>query len=209
MGEINQPSVGAENILQAAKDLFAERGFDSVSIAHIADQAGSSKANIFHHFGSKDGLYMAVLRQATERATAHFQRAVSLDAPQAERVESAILGSLSVLFEDPERARLIFREVLESNSSRGETLARDVFTEEFTILTRLFADAQQRGVCANPVEPAFLAFLMVASNVMLFHCQNVLRHLPGADFVDDQRRYAGMLRAVLMWVSEPEELPCA
>lgn len=208
MSRTSHHVAGAENILRAAKDLFAERGFDAVSIAQIAEHAGSSKANVFHHFGSKDGLYFAVIRQATERATAHFQKAVSLDAPQAKRVESAIRGSLSVLFEDEERARLIFREVTESGPSRGETLAKDVFREEFTTLTRLFADAQRRGVCGERIEASFLAFLLVASNVMLFHCQHVIRHLPGGGFVDDQDRYTAMLRDVLMQSVSPEPQAC-
>lgn len=187
-----------QDILRAAKDLFAKRGYDAVSMAAIAARAGVSKANIFHHFDNKEGLYFAVIRTAVDRATVHFQRAVALEAEPAVRVESAIRGSLSVLFEDAERARLIFREVLESGASRGEALANGVFGKEFTTLSGLFEDLQKHGRCAPRLPPSFLAFLLVANNVMLFHTRHVLRHLPGGDFADDEEEYIAMLRDVLL-----------
>lgn len=48
-------------LIDVALRLFARRGVDGVSIAEIAVAAGASKANVMHHFGSKDGLYAACL----------------------------------------------------------------------------------------------------------------------------------------------------
>lgn len=48
-------------LTDVALHLFARRGVDGVSIAEIAVAAGASKANVMHHFGSKDGLYAACL----------------------------------------------------------------------------------------------------------------------------------------------------
>ncbi|HEY9135168.1 MAG TPA: helix-turn-helix domain-containing protein, partial [Pseudomonadales bacterium] len=60
-------SEGAQNILLAAEELFAEQGFSAVSINAIAQRAGISKANIFHHFENKDALYLAVLSNASQQ----------------------------------------------------------------------------------------------------------------------------------------------
>ena len=48
-------------LIDVALHLFARRGVDGVSIAEVAVAAGASKANVMHHFGSKDGLYAACL----------------------------------------------------------------------------------------------------------------------------------------------------
>ena len=48
-------------LVDVALELFARRGIDGVSIAEVAMAAGASKANVMHHFGSKDGLYAACL----------------------------------------------------------------------------------------------------------------------------------------------------
>ncbi|MDO5610150.1 MAG: TetR/AcrR family transcriptional regulator [Pseudomonadota bacterium] len=49
-------------ILEAAKQLFAEQGFDGVSMDAIARQAGVSKLTVYSHFGDKDGLLRAVVQ---------------------------------------------------------------------------------------------------------------------------------------------------
>lgn len=44
-----------------ALELFARRGIDGVSLSEIAVAAGVSKANVLHHFATKDGVYAACL----------------------------------------------------------------------------------------------------------------------------------------------------
>ena len=65
-----KPGVGAAAILEAAIPLFAERGFEAVALSAIAERAGVCKSNIFHHFGSKELLYVAVVRHGGTRRSA-------------------------------------------------------------------------------------------------------------------------------------------
>jgi len=51
-------------ILRVAGDLFQARGYAAVSLSDIAAGVGVTKATILHHFGSKEGLYAAVMRQS-------------------------------------------------------------------------------------------------------------------------------------------------
>ena len=50
-----------DDILRAARDLFAARGYDGASLRAIAAQAGVDPALIRHFFGDKDGLFAATL----------------------------------------------------------------------------------------------------------------------------------------------------
>ena len=52
-------SAGELSILDAAVRLFSESGYDGVSMRRIAEEAGVSKANIYHHFASKEALNFA------------------------------------------------------------------------------------------------------------------------------------------------------
>ena len=54
-------------VLSTAMELFARRGIDGVSIADIAAAAQMSKANVLHHFGTKDQLYRACLEEVDGR----------------------------------------------------------------------------------------------------------------------------------------------
>ena len=65
-----------ERILDAARSLFASRGFEAVTMGEVAEQAGVVRATVFNHFGSKGALVEAITegvfdywaRHARERA---------------------------------------------------------------------------------------------------------------------------------------------
>ena len=58
-----------EQILDAALDEFARRGYDRTSMREIARQTGLSQAGLLHYFSTKEELFLAVLRRRDDRAT--------------------------------------------------------------------------------------------------------------------------------------------
>ncbi len=53
-----------KRIMNAAADLFAEQGVEAVSLKEILERAGQSNESAIHyHFGSREGLVLAILRQ--------------------------------------------------------------------------------------------------------------------------------------------------
>jgi len=50
-------------LLDAARKVFTERGFSEASIADIVDQAGSSVGSLYHHFGGKSELFIALWQE--------------------------------------------------------------------------------------------------------------------------------------------------
>jgi TetR/AcrR family transcriptional regulator len=116
-------------ILDAAETLFAERGFEAVSLHEIGDAAGLSGGTPNYFFGSKQDLYVAVLErvfvdreEATTRAFEPVRawcksaRGGSLRQPLTRAIESY----MSFLLARPAFVRLIVREELRG----GEGLRR-------------------------------------------------------------------------------------
>ncbi len=56
-----------EKLLDAAVDLFSSNGFGGTSIRDIARLTGMTVPNIYYHFGSKEGLLVAILERATKQ----------------------------------------------------------------------------------------------------------------------------------------------
>ncbi|MEX0606748.1 MAG: TetR/AcrR family transcriptional regulator [Halofilum sp. (in: g-proteobacteria)] len=193
-----QRSAGRDEILAAATDLFGESGYDGVSMSAIAQRAGISKANVFHHFGSKDALYLEVMRAARAYFEPGTERLIEQNQDFGEQLRELIGRDFARMREHPDLARLILREILESGPSRGQALASEVFGEHFAELTGLFEQAQRQGGLARDIPPALIATLAIACNTMLFQSQHLLRHLPGVDFVDDGERYATLVARVLL-----------
>lgn len=192
------PAPGRGEILAAATDLFAESGFDGVSMNAIACRAGTSKANVFHHFGCKDALYLETMRQACAAFEPVLDGLDRAGDDFAARVHRFVREDIRQMFAEPDRTRLILREVLESGPSRGRELASEVFDQHFSRLVEMFRAGQRAGAFGDDVPPALAASMAIACNVFLFQSQHVLRHLTGVDFVDDPDRYAELVAHVLL-----------
>jgi TetR/AcrR family transcriptional regulator len=198
---VSQPpqnqSAGRDEILRAATDLFAESGFDAVSMNSIAVRAGTSKANVFHHFGSKDALYLAVMRDACGRFETSIDAFEGEDRDFAQRLSGFVREDLQAMAAQSDYSHLILREILDSGPRRGQALATEVFDQAFGRIVAVLEQAQARGEVSAEVPPALAASMLLACNVFMFQSQHVLKYLPGVDFVDDPERYAALVGRVL------------
>ena len=71
-----------DRLLDAAKRLFAERGFAGASVRDICTEADAGRNLIHHYFGSKEGLYQAILTEFSEN-TFDVQLRVIAGIPQS------------------------------------------------------------------------------------------------------------------------------
>lgn len=69
MEKISRDKRGArrEALLQAAAAVFFEQGYAAASIDAIIERAGGSKRNIYNAFGSKEGLFAAIVEQSADQ----------------------------------------------------------------------------------------------------------------------------------------------
>jgi len=108
-----------DQFLEAATQLFAERGFYGVSLANIADQLGLTKQALIHHFGTKEKLYGHVLAQISDRFLGAVHTAQQAPLNPEQRVHAFFAGFYAHSMDNPEDTRLILRELLD-NRQRAE-----------------------------------------------------------------------------------------
>lgn len=53
-------------LLLAARELFAERGFEATTVRDIARRAGANPAMVYRYYGNKDGLFQAAIGEVTQ-----------------------------------------------------------------------------------------------------------------------------------------------
>lgn len=186
------------HILECAKRLFAARGFNGTSISDIAKASGVSKANIFHHFESKEGLYLATIASIVERA-----KDVSSPSDAEGRDVVAFFQELAVAeqrraAEDPEGVLLTLREILSGDPQRSRVLAKEIFAENFNRLVDLIRHEQENGRLRADVDPALAATLLRSANVFYWMGREVLRHMPGVNFAEDGDAYARRTTELLL-----------
>jgi len=100
---------GREKVLDAGRELFAQRGYHATSIAEIGERAGIAKSVLYHHFGSKAGLYEAIVDAETDALVARVGEAVPSDAG-APRLRAGVDAYLGFLAERPDSWRLLLRD---------------------------------------------------------------------------------------------------
>ncbi|MFZ5897886.1 MAG: TetR/AcrR family transcriptional regulator [Bacillota bacterium] len=139
------PVVSQQRILDAAREVFAEVGFDAARVDEIARRADINKRMLYHYFGSKENLYAEVLRlsvkDAWERAET-FLAAKSVDI--VECATSAISAYFWYLVEHPEFIRL-----MEWESLQGGRHARRLFPDSFAPGMHQLEEALKDGVAAG------------------------------------------------------------
>lgn len=187
-----------ERILATAERLFAEHGFDAVSMHTIAEQAGVSKANVFHHFISKNELYIAVLRHACRDAGQHLDDLGSEDAPLAERLGKFARAHLASLLEHGQTTRLSLRELLNDDLRQSQELAEKVYGEKFARFVAILRAGQEAGELRADIDPAMVATVLIGANVFFFEARDVLRHLPEVKFSEQPEHYSTMLADLLL-----------
>ncbi len=193
-----QPDTVAR-ILAAAEELFSRRGFDAVSMNDIAEAADVSKANIFHHFESKNALYHAVVRNACADSIERLQQLQHEDSAVPGQLADFAGKHLKSLLEHDRVSRLILRELLSEKGARhAQELAEKVFGENFAALVEIVRTGQRRGELRADLDPAMIATLLIGANVFFFESQEVLRHFKDVDFARDPERYSGMLMDILL-----------
>jgi len=96
-------------ILDAALGLFAERDYETISMAAIATTSGVTKPVLYDHFASKQQLYVALVeREAAARAAA-LAPSVDSEAPLEERFRSLASSAIKYARRHPRSSRLLLQ----------------------------------------------------------------------------------------------------
>ncbi len=77
---------GRERLLAVATALFSRKGYDAVGIRDIASEAGITLSSLYHHFGDKRQLYIAVHLREFTRSSARLEAAAQRGGSAAERI---------------------------------------------------------------------------------------------------------------------------
>ncbi|MBK1833930.1 TetR/AcrR family transcriptional regulator [Roseibacillus ishigakijimensis] len=99
MDRANEKQETQERLLDAAEELFAEKGFESVSLREITAAAGANVAAVNYHFGSKENLINAVIKRhvlpANRERMARLKELLAQEKPpQVREVVEAFLRPL-------------------------------------------------------------------------------------------------------------------
>ncbi len=190
-------SSSEQAILESAEVLFAEKGFDAVSMSAIAKLANTSKPNIYHHFNNKDSLYLAVMKTAVQRSSVLLDALEETPGTFGRRLTGFSAGQLDNILSHKRTTQLILREAFSGGSQRGQEIAKHVVDDVFARLVTMVHQGQQENEFRSDIDPALVAFMIVAANLFFFQATPVMQHIPEASFADDASIYSSGVMEIL------------
>lgn len=165
-------------ILEAATARFAARGADATSLQEIATAVGLRKASLLYHFPSKEELRQAVLDRLLVRWNERLPQLLKA-ATGEEQFDGVLKETIAYFSEEPIRARLILREVLDRPQDTRDRLALHV-SPWVDVIARHIRSGQQQGRIHPDVAPESYVVLVMNLIVCAFATAESLRTiLPG------------------------------
>jgi AcrR family transcriptional regulator len=206
------PEATRQNILTVATEEFAENGLSGARVDAIAARTRTTKRMIYYYFGSKEGLYVAVLERAYA-GIREVEQQLKLDRlPPAEAIRRLIEFTFDYQETHPEFIRLVAIE----NINKGRYLARSeairkLNTSVIDMLAAILARGRRDGVFHAEIDPVDLHMLISA--LCFFRVAN--RHTFGILFDRDlgcpqfRSRHKRMIGDAIMRLLEGEREPGA
>lgn len=143
-----------KKILEAARKLFAEKGYDGVSMEDIAQASGVRKSLIYYYFESKEVLFEEVWIGVIEELEKELFPEVENEKSIAGTIKKLIKKYVEFTLNKSELSRLIARErmnVLENGESLSR--AKGKYVSLLNRLEKIFERGKQENVL-NDIEPS-------------------------------------------------------
>ena len=168
-----------EHLLEAAGTVFAEVGFRAATVRAICQQAGANVAAVNYHFGDKEALYAAVLKESCRVALEKFPPDAGLppDAPAEQRLRAFVQAFLQRIFSGGPSARhgqLMAREMIEPTAAL-DGIVRDEIHPMSVRLSEIIRALL--GASANEETVRRCSMSVVSQILFYHHCRPVVNRL--------------------------------
>ncbi len=140
-----------QRLLNVARTLFAEKGFEGTSVQDVVVAAGVTKGAMYHYFSSKDDLlyeiYGRVLRMQMER----LEKFVSQEGSVEERLHAAAADVVATTIENLDSTTIFFRSLHQLSEEKQKEIRRERrrYHETFRAMV---VEGQQSGVFRDDVS---------------------------------------------------------
>jgi AcrR family transcriptional regulator len=151
MGTQKRGELTRSRILEAALLSFSQQGYDATGVAEICRLAGLSKGAFYHHFSSKQAVFMELLNQWLAGIDAQLDAARS-GAQTTSQAFQQMAGRMEHVFHSATGQLPMFLEFLSKATRDAEVL--EATNAPYRRYRDFFARMIEDGIAAGTLEPA-------------------------------------------------------
>ena len=195
-------------ILEAASAEFVSKGFAGASVNEIATRANVNKRMLYHYFGKKDQLYVAVLERIYASLRGAQAQLNLAGLRPAEAIERLILFTWNYYLQHPEFLSIMVREnMLEGEFVVRSERIRDMNAPLMDTLADILKRGEDEGVFRRGVDPMQLYLTIASLGCFFVATRFTLSNLLGRDMAGQaglQTRVSHIVDVVLGYL-RPEK----
>jgi TetR/AcrR family transcriptional regulator len=159
-------------ILDAARKVFLESGFDGTTMQKIADEAGINKALLHYYFRSKDRLFEAVFIEAFSRMIPNVMKIFFSDLPFPEKIRAWVDAYITALLQYPQIPQFILHE-LHRNPNRIVEMIKSTGIDPELVFGQIRREMEQGYI--KTMEPKQLLVNMLALCIFPFAARPMIQ----------------------------------
>ena len=165
---MNNDAGKKERLIRAAMELFAEYGYDKVSIRQLAAAAGVNSSMISYYFNGKGGLYEAVIKELLQNFDGFVGtlREEAIDPREGLKMYVKTISGVYYKYQ-PSFIKLVYRELV-NPSEVFETVAVTRFRSNFALLHSLFERGKQEGLFRKDLDSDKLLMMFISTISLYF-----------------------------------------
>ncbi|MGC1805952.1 MAG: TetR/AcrR family transcriptional regulator [Mycobacterium sp.] len=160
-----------DEIMVAAKKVFARSGFHTTTIAGIAKEADLAYGSVYQYFDSKDDLFHALMSAEGYALRTHVAVALAATGERSDRSWAPLRAAVQATFEyfekDKATAKLLLRDAY-ALGAQFETHLNNIYEQFIDDIDQYMAVAQQRGKVIS-APPRMVAYTVAALIGQLAH----------------------------------------
>jgi TetR/AcrR family transcriptional regulator len=164
-----------ESILDEATRLFASKGFAATSVQRIATGVGIRKPSLLYWFRNKETLREEVVERLLSRWKDVIPEILRAATTGENRFDAAMDEFIRFFQEDPDRARLLLRELLDRPDEMRERIERHLMPF-ISLLTAYIERGQKEGLIHPHLDPEAYVMEVVVLVLATLGTQTVVLH---------------------------------
>jgi AcrR family transcriptional regulator len=167
-----------EDVVREATRLFAEKGYEGVTMGELAARVGLRKASLFHHFPTKDAIYARVLTELVEGVTRAVLSTATSKGEWDERLDVLSDTITATLGAQPDAARLLVREALDKSAGMAELFGAKI-DAVLDAARHLIKAGQRDGVFDRDLDPTHVVMSLIGIHFLPFALDDIMERFSG------------------------------
>lgn len=158
------PELTRKQVLEAATQEFAEKGLSGARVDEIARRSGSNKRMLYHYFGNKEALYLAVMEHAYQKKLEQEIELELSDLDAVEGMRTLIRFTWRYYLDNPEFISLVNNEnLLKARHIAKSPEIRKMHSPLVELIKDLLRKGEASGVFRSGVDPVQLYITIAAT----------------------------------------------